>query len=358
MPIRIPDDLPARGTLEAEGVMVMGETDAIRQDIRPLRIGLLNLMPNKIRTETQIARLIGATPLQVELTLVRMSGHVPRNASASHMTSFYRAWEDVRSARFDGFIITGAPVERLPFADVTYWDELRRVFDWTRTNVHRCFNICWAAQAAVHHFHGMPKHALARKAFGVYDHRILAPTSPYLQGFADDLSIPVSRWTEVRRADLPHRTDMTVLAESPETGLCLLDDPRHHALHMFNHLEYDSTSLADEYFRDRERGSISRCRTTTSRMMTPPCAPSTAGARTRTCWRATGSTRSTRPRPSISRGSGMKAVAPPWPVPDRKRMRDGAMPVSGRFRIRRSSPASRAVRNIVYSCSHGKTSAA
>ncbi|MBV1830014.1 homoserine O-succinyltransferase [Komagataeibacter sp. AV436] len=254
MPIRIPDDLPARGTLEAEGVMVMGETDAIRQDIRPLRIGLLNLMPNKIRTETQIARLIGATPLQVELTLVRMSGHVPRNASADHMTSFYRAWEDVRGARFDGFIITGAPVERLPFAEVTYWDELRRVFDWTRTNVHRCFNICWAAQAAVHHFHGMPKHALARKAFGVYDHRILAPASPYLQGFADDLSIPVSRWTEVRRADLPRHAGMTVLAESPETGLCLLDDPRHHALHMFNHLEYDSTSLADEYFRDRARG--------------------------------------------------------------------------------------------------------
>lgn len=254
MPIRIPDDLPARSTLEAEGIMVLGETDATRQDIRPLRIGLLNLMPNKICTETQIARLVGATPLQVELTLVRINSHVPRNTPADHMTSFYRAWEDVRDERFDGFIITGAPVERLPFHQVKYWDELRRIFDWTQTHVHRCFNICWAAQAAVHHFHGMPKHALAEKAFGVYDHRILVPSSPYLVGFADDLSIPVSRWTEVRRADIPAHSGMTVLAESADTGLCLLDDPDHHALHMFNHLEYDSTSLADEYFRDRAAG--------------------------------------------------------------------------------------------------------
>ncbi|MCE2564054.1 homoserine O-succinyltransferase [Komagataeibacter sp. FNDCF1] len=254
MPIRIPDNLPARGVLEAEGVMVMGETDAIRQDIRPLRIGLLNLMPNKIRTETQIARLVGATPLQVELTLVCMGGHVPRHTPAGHMASFYRAWEDVRAERFDGFIITGAPVERLAFHEVTYWDELRRVLDWTQTHVHRCFTICWAAQAAVHHFHGMPKHALERKAFGVYDHRVLVPASPYMLGFADDLSIPVSRWTEVRRADIPPASGMTILAESAHTGPCLLDDPDHRMLHMFNHLEYDTTSLADEYFRDREAG--------------------------------------------------------------------------------------------------------
>ncbi|PYD47251.1 homoserine O-succinyltransferase [Novacetimonas pomaceti] len=254
MPIKIPDDLPARDTLEAEGVMVMGEADAIRQDVRPLRIGLLNLMPNKICTETQIARLIGATPLQVELTLVRISDHVPRHTPVDHMTSFYRAWQDVRAERFDGFIITGAPVERLSFRDVTYWDELRRVFDWTQTNVHRCLNICWAAQAAVHHFHGMPKHCLPRKAFGVYDHRVLVPASPYLVGFSDDVCVPVSRWTEVRRADIPAHSGLTVLAESEQTGLCLLDDPSHHSLHMFNHLEYDSTSLADEYFRDVANG--------------------------------------------------------------------------------------------------------
>jgi hypothetical protein len=164
MPIKIADDLPARNILAAEGVIVMGEADAVRQDIRPLRIGLLNLMPNKINTETQLARLIGATPLQVELTLVRITDHVSRNTSADHMASFYRPWSDVRTARFDGFIITGAPVERLPFAAATYWDELRRLLDWTQRHVHRSLTICWAAQAALHHFHGMPKHELQKKA--------------------------------------------------------------------------------------------------------------------------------------------------------------------------------------------------
>ncbi|WGF88253.1 homoserine O-succinyltransferase [Marinivivus vitaminiproducens] len=250
MPIKIPDDLPAFRTLEAEGVMVMRETDAVRQDIRPMRIGLLNLMPNKIRTETQIARLVGATPLQIELTLVRITGHVPRNTPADHMEAFYRPWSDVRNERFDGFIITGAPVERLPFEDVTYFDELRRIFDWTQTNVHQCLNICWAAQASIHHFHGMPKHALPAKAFGVFRHRTLVPASPWLRGFSDDFSVPVSRWTECRKEDIPVGSGLEVLAESDETGLCLLDDPGHRSLHMFNHVEYDSTSLADEYRRD------------------------------------------------------------------------------------------------------------
>lgn len=254
MPIKIPNDLPARATLESEGVMVMREADAVRQDIRPLHIGLLNLMPNKIKTEAQIARLLGATPLQVELTLVKMTGHVPRNTPSDHIISFYRDWEDVRSERFDGFIVTGAPVEIMPFEQVTYWDELRRVFDWTQTNVHACFNICWGAQAAVHHFHGMPKHQLDAKAFGVYRHRNLAPASPYLRGFSDDFSIPVSRWTEVRREDIPADSGMTVLMESDEAGLCMLDDPRHRSLHMFNHVEYDSGSLAEEYFRDVAAG--------------------------------------------------------------------------------------------------------
>lgn len=250
MPIKLPDDLPAFSTLEAEGVMVMRETDAVRQDIRPLRIGFLNLMPNKIRTETQIARLIGATPLQLEMTLVRISGHTPRNTPAEHMIAFYRTWEDIRDEKFDGFIITGAPVERLPFEEVNYWDELRQIFDWTQTNVHRSFNICWGAQAAVHHFHGMPKYELERKAFGVFRHRNLCPASPYLRGFSDDFSVPVSRWTEVRRADIPAGSGVKVLAESDKTGLCLLDDPATGSLHMFNHIEYDSTSLAEEYFRD------------------------------------------------------------------------------------------------------------
>ena len=148
MPIKIPDNLPARSILEAEGVMVMAETAAIRQDIRPMRIGLLNLMPNKIKTETQFARLLGASPLQVELTLVKMTHHAPRNTPGDHILSFYRDWEEVRAEKFDGFIITGAPVERMTYEEVTYWDELRRVFDWTQTNVHGCFTICWSAQAA------------------------------------------------------------------------------------------------------------------------------------------------------------------------------------------------------------------
>ena len=254
MPIKIPDDLPAFTTLQNEGVMVMRETDAIRQDVRPLRIGLLNLMPNKIRTETQFARLLGASPLQVELTLIKMTGHVARNTASDHLLSFYTDWIDIQDQRFDGFIVTGAPVETLPFEDVTYWDELRRIFDWTQTHVHSCFNICWGAQAAVHHFYGVPKYELATKAFGVFRHRNRAPASPYLRGFSDDFSIPVSRWTEMRRADLPNSSGLTVLAESDEAGLCLLDDPTHQALYMFNHIEYDTHSLAEEYFRDVDAG--------------------------------------------------------------------------------------------------------
>ena len=250
MPIKIPNDLPARLVLEAEGVTVMREADAARQDIRPLRVGLLNLMPNKISTETQLARLIGATPLQAELTLVRMTDHVARNTPADHMTSFYRPWTSVRAERFDGFIITGAPVERLEFEAVSYWDELRHILDWTQTHVHRCLTICWAAQAAVHHFHGMPKHDLPRKAFGIFPHRNLARSSPVLRGISDDFAVPVSRWTEVRGQDIPPGSGLAVLAESDETGVCLLDDPACRSLHMFNHLEYDTTTLAEEYARD------------------------------------------------------------------------------------------------------------
>jgi homoserine O-succinyltransferase len=250
VPITIPDDLPARRTLEAERVLVMRETDAARQDIRPLRIGLLNLMPDKVSTETQLARVLGATPLQIELTLVRITDHVTRNTSADHMAAFYQPWSDVSTRRFDGFIITGAPVERLPFEDVRYWPELRSILDWTQTHVHSCLTLCWAAQAALHHFHGVPKRELARKAFGVFPHRNLAPTSPYLRGFADAFDVPVSRWTEVCRADLPIDRGVQVLAESDEAGLCLVEDPLHRSLHMFNHLEYDTSTLGKEYRRD------------------------------------------------------------------------------------------------------------
>lgn len=250
MPIKIPDDLPARGTLEAEGVVVIREADAIRQDIRPLRIGLLNLMPNKISAETQVARLLGATPLQIELTLVRITDHVGRHTSVDHLAAFYRSWSEVSTDHFDGFIITGAPVERLPFEEVRYWPELRMIFDWTQTHVHSCFTICWAAQAALHHFHAMPKHELPRKAFGIFRHRNLAPASPYLRGFSDTFDIPVSRWTEVRAADIPQSSGLHVLSTSDETGVCLVSDPQHRSLHMFNHFEYETGTLAEEHARD------------------------------------------------------------------------------------------------------------
>lgn len=230
--------------------MVMGEADAVRQDIRPLRIGLLNLMPDKISTETQLARLLGATPLQIELTLVRITDHVSRNTSPDHMTAFYRSWSDVSAERFDGFIITGAPIERLPYDDVHYWPELRSILDWTQTHVHRCFTICWAAQAALFHFHGVPKRDLSRKAFGVFRHQNLVPTSPYLRGFSDTFDVPVSRWTEICHDALAEVSGLQVLAGSVESGVGLIDDRTRKTLHMFNHLEYDTDTLADEYQRD------------------------------------------------------------------------------------------------------------
>ena len=257
MPIRIPEHLPARAVLEAEGVDVMGEATAERQDIRPLRIGLLNLMPDKVRTETQFARLLGATPLQIEMVLVRIGSHVSRNTGADHLVSFYRTFEEVAHEKFDGFIITGAPIETLPFEAVTYWDELAAILDWTRRNVHSLFTVCWGAMAAIHHFHGVPKHRLDAKAFGVFRHRNLAPASPYLAGFSDDFSIPVSRWTEVRSADIA--APLEVLMESDETGPCLVAEPSTDGgagrLYIFNHIEYDSTSLKEEYDRDVAAGT-------------------------------------------------------------------------------------------------------
>lgn len=254
MPIRIPNDLPARKVLEREGVNIMTEETAARQDIRPLKIGLLNLMPEKIKTETQFARLIGASPLQVDLRLVRIGSHTPKNTSQEHMIAFYEPWEEIAHEKFDGFITTGAPIEHLAFEDVTYWSELERIFDWTQTHVHSSMNICWGAQAALHRFHGVPKHPLGQKAFGVYRHRNLNPSSPYLRGFSDDFSMPVSRWTEVRRADLPKEAGLEVLMESDEVGLCLINDAEHRSLYMFNHIEYDTTTLADEYNRDVAAG--------------------------------------------------------------------------------------------------------
>ena len=256
MPITLPNDLPAFDILSDEGVMVMSPGRAAMQDIRPLRIGLLNLMPKKIQTENQFARLIGATPLQIDFQLIRMSDHESRNTAADHLQSFYRKFSDVEATgeKFDGLIITGAPIEQLPFEQVTYWQELTRVFDWTQTHVHSTFGVCWGAMAMAWHFHALPKHDLGHKAFGCFRHDNRAPASPYLRGFSDDLLIPVSRWTEVRADDVADRPGLTTLVASDEVGPCLLQDESHRALYVFNHLEYDSTTLKDEYDRDVAAG--------------------------------------------------------------------------------------------------------
>ena len=256
MPITLPNDLPAFDILSNEGVMVMSPGRAATQDIRPLRIGLLNLMPKKIQTENQFARLIGATPLQIDFQLIRMSDHESRNTAADHLQSFYRRFSEVEATgeKFDGLIITGAPIEHLPFDQVTYWDELTRVFEWTRTHVHSTFGVCWGGMAMAWYFHGLEKHLLAQKAFGCFRHRNLAPASPYLRGFSDDVLIPVSRWTEVRQQDIDARPELRTLLASDQVGPCLVEDAANRTLLIFNHLEYDSGTLKDEYDRDVAAG--------------------------------------------------------------------------------------------------------
>ncbi|MEO0936750.1 MAG: homoserine O-succinyltransferase [Pseudomonadota bacterium] len=249
MPIKLPADLPAYDVLTREGVMVMDEDAAARQDIRPLRIGLLNLMPKKIQTETQFARLVGAGPLQIELSLIRMSEHQTRNTSQDHMESFYRPFAQVQDEKFDGLIITGAPIEHLPFEEVSYWDELVEVMNWTQTHVHRTFGVCWGGMAMLHHFHAVPKHILPKKLFGAYRHANRNPASPYLRGFSDDCVIPVSRWTEVREAEVT-AAGLPILLGSDITGPALIEDPAHRALYVLNHFEYDSGTLNEEYQRD------------------------------------------------------------------------------------------------------------
>jgi len=253
----IPSKLPAYDVLTREGVMVMDEDQAARQDIRPLRIGLLNLMPKKIQTENQFARLIGATPLQIEFSLIRMSEHQTKNTAADHMRSFYRPFSQVAASgeRFDGLIITGAPIEHLDFSDVTYWDELQQVFDWTQSHVHSTFGVCWGGMAMINHFHGVQKHMLDHKAFGCFRHRNMAPASPYLRGFSDDCVIPVSRWTEMRKSEIEAVPGLNILLHSDEVGPCLVEDPAHRALYIFNHLEYDSDTLKQEYDRDVASGT-------------------------------------------------------------------------------------------------------
>ena len=232
--------------------MVMDSSRAARQDIRPLQIGLLNLMPNKERTETQFARLIGATPLQVDLTLVRVSDHKSKNTSEEYLKSFYSTWEEVREKKFDGFIITGAPVANMPFEEVKYWSEMLEIMDWTQSHVHHTMFICWGAQAALHHFHGAKRYRMPSKAFGVFRHKLVGPQTPWLHGFSDSPMIPVSRYNDIDRASLG--PDLEVLIDNEEIGVCMLEDRARPALYMLNHLEYDNRSLADEYERDVKAG--------------------------------------------------------------------------------------------------------
>ena len=255
MPIKIPATLPAFDVLSREGVSVMDEDAAARQDIRPLRIALLNLMPKKIQTENQFARLIGATPLQIDLNLIRMSDHKTRNTAAEHMESFYRPFSEVKDEKFDGLIITGAPIEHLEFEDVDYWEELTEVMNWTQTNVHSTMGVCWGGMAMINHFHGVKKHMLDDKAFGCFRHKNLDPTSPYLQGFSDDCVIPTSRWTEMHQSEIDASDGLKTLLGSDEVGPCVVQDPKHRGVYIFSHFEYDSGTLKQEYDRDVEAGT-------------------------------------------------------------------------------------------------------
>jgi homoserine O-succinyltransferase len=255
MPIKLASNLPAFDVLTREGVMVMPEDAAEHQDIRPLKIGLLNLMPKKIQTENQFARLIGATPLQIDFRLIRMTEHETKNTAAEHMAEFYRPFQEVKDEKFDGLIITGAPIEHLPFEEVTYWDELKEVMDWTQTNVHMTFGVCWGGMAMAYHFHGLKKHMLPHKAFGCFRHQNMSPASPYLRGFSDDFVIPVSRWTEMRQDEIDDVPELSTLLGSEEVGPCLVEDTDHRALYIFNHFEYDSGTLKEEYDRDVANGT-------------------------------------------------------------------------------------------------------
>jgi len=227
----------------------MSNADADRQDIRPLKIGLLNLMPLKIQTENQFSRLIGSTPLQIELTLIRMSEHKSKHTSSDHMKSFYKSFEDIKEQKFDGLIITGAPIEHLEFNEVTYWNELKTIFEWTQNNVHSTFGVCWGGMAMINHFHNVEKHILGKKVFGCHRCQVTDPTSRFLTGFSDDLVIPVSRWTENKTSEIL-KAGLKILIDSETSGPCLVEDEKHNALYIFNHFEYDKETLKQEYDRD------------------------------------------------------------------------------------------------------------
>ena len=254
MPIKIPSGLPAREILQRENIFIMDEMRAIKQDIRPLRLAVLNLMPTKIVTETQIIRLLSNTPLQIELTLLKTATHVSQNTSEEHMQAFYRTFAEVKHEKFDGLIITGAPVENLDFDEVDYWDELCGIMDWSKKNVYSTLHICWVAQAGLWHHYGIPKHSLPEKMFGVFEHRTLQPNHPLMRGFDESFRAPHSRHTEIRREDIEKCGKVEILAESDEAGVYIVASKKRRLFYVTGHSEYDAGTLAAEYFRDVDKG--------------------------------------------------------------------------------------------------------
>ncbi len=254
MPVKIPTTLPARATLERENIFIMDEERATHQDIRALRVAILNLMPTKIATETQLLRLLSNSALQVEVTLLHTATYESKNTDADHLLEHYVTFKEIEKEKFDGLIITGAPVEQMPFEEVEYWDELTHILDWAETNVESNFYICWGAQAALFHRYGVPKYDLPHKMFGVYEHRILSSTESLLRGFDDIFLAPHSRHTEIRRADVEKVNELQILAESDEAGIYILGtkDGRH--LFITGHSEYDPFTLKAEYDRDVNKG--------------------------------------------------------------------------------------------------------
>ena len=253
MPIKIDNQLPARKTLESENIFVMDENRATTQDIRPLRILILNLMPTKITTETQLARLLGNTPLQIEVELLTV-GRAPKHTAKEHMLAFYKTFDSVKDQYFDGMVITGAPVETMPFEEVEYWQELCEIMDWSTSHVYSTFHICWGAQAALYHHYGIPKEPLPEKLFGVFHHRVTHKGSILFRGFDDVFMVPHSRHTTVSRENILKVKELKILAESEEAGVYAISTDEGRRIFITVHSEYDTETLAQEYWRDKEAG--------------------------------------------------------------------------------------------------------
>ncbi|OPH61327.1 homoserine O-succinyltransferase [Paenibacillus ferrarius] len=254
MPIKIPDNLPAKEILNQENIFTMDESVAYHQDIRPLRIALLNLMPTKETTETQLLRLIGNTPLQVEFVLLHPKTHTSKNTSAEHLEMFYKTFDDIKDEKLDGMIITGAPVEQMEFEDVTYWEELTQILNWSKQNVTSTLHICWAAQAGLYHHFGVRKVALDQKMFGVFPHTVGVPNTKLLRGFDEVFNVPQSRHTDIQREDIVRCSDLEILAESEESGVYIAATRDGKHIFVTGHSEYDADSLKWEYDRDVSKG--------------------------------------------------------------------------------------------------------